>query len=66
LKGSFRNLNGWPLFEHESIRHEPLTALEQWKASRHRLLWVAVVNRDRGQTGRSRLSPYQTRDWDWD
>jgi len=30
-----------------------LTALEQWKASRHRLLWVAVVNRDRDQTGRS-------------
>jgi len=25
-----------------SIAHQPLTALEQWKASRHRSLWVAV------------------------
>jgi len=24
------------------LAHQPLTALEQWKASRHRLLWVAV------------------------
>jgi len=26
--------------------HQPLTVLEQWKASRHWLLWVAVVNRN--------------------
>jgi len=25
-----------------SIAHQPLTALEQWKASRHWSLWVAV------------------------
>jgi len=37
---------GWPPFGHESIGHEPLTALEQWKASRHRLLWLVVSNRD--------------------
>jgi len=29
--------------------HQPLTALEQWKASRHRLLWVAVINRNVGK-----------------
>jgi len=28
---------------------EPLTALEQWKASRHRLQWVVVVNRNVGK-----------------
>jgi len=32
-------------FDHSPIDHQPLTTLEQWKASRHRLLWVAVVNR---------------------
>jgi len=32
--------------------HQPLTALEQRKVSRHRLLWMAVVNWDRGQMGR--------------
>jgi len=30
---------GWPPFG-----HEPLTALEQWKASRHRSLWLVVSN----------------------
>jgi len=25
-----------------SIVHQPLIALEQWKASKHRSLWVAV------------------------
>jgi len=35
---------GWPPFGHESIGHEPLTTLEQWKASRHRSLWL--VKRD--------------------
>jgi len=34
-----------PPFEHESIEHEPLTALEQWKASRHRSLWLVVPKR---------------------
>jgi len=29
---------------HESIEHEPLTALEQWKVSRHRSLWLVVSN----------------------
>jgi len=29
-----------------SIGHEPFTALEQWKASRHRSLWLVVSNRD--------------------
>jgi len=47
---------GWPPFGHESIGHKPLIALEQWKASRHRLLWVAVVNRDYGQTGHSSIA----------
>jgi len=32
----------WPPFGHESIIHESLTALEQWKASRHRSLWLVV------------------------
>jgi len=36
--------NGWPPFGHESIEHEPLTALEQWKDSRHRSLWLVVSN----------------------
>jgi len=35
---------GWPPFGHELIEHEPLTALEQWKASRHRSLWLMVSN----------------------
>jgi len=35
-----------PMFAHVAIDHQPLTALEQWKASRHRLLWVAVGKRD--------------------
>jgi len=26
-----------------AIDHQPLTALEQWKASRHRLLWMVVI-----------------------
>jgi len=34
----------WPLLGHESIEHEPLIALEQWKASRHRSLWLVVSN----------------------
>jgi len=33
----------WRSSGHGSIVHQPFTALEQWKASRHRLLWVAVV-----------------------
>jgi len=32
-----------------AIDHQPLTALKQWKASRHRLLWVAVVNHNVGK-----------------
>jgi len=31
---------GWPPFGHD----EPLTTLEQWKASRHRSLWLVVSN----------------------
>jgi len=31
-------------FAHVAIEHQPLTALEQWKASRHPLLWMAVIN----------------------
>jgi len=31
---------------HVAIDHQPLIALEQWKAFRHQLLWVAVVNRN--------------------
>jgi len=38
------NMAGWPPFEHESIEHELLTALEQWKTSRHRSLWLVVSN----------------------
>jgi len=38
---------------HGSIRHEPFTALEQWKVPRHRLLWVAVGYRARALTGPS-------------
>jgi len=30
--------NEWRLFAHVAIDHQPLTALEQWKVSRHRLL----------------------------
>jgi len=36
-------------FSHVAIAYQPLTALEQWKASKHRLLWVAVVNRNVGK-----------------
>jgi len=32
---------GWPPFGHESIEHEPLTALESEK---HRSLWLVVSN----------------------
>jgi len=39
----------WRPFAHIAIDHQPLTALEQWKASRHRLLRVAVVNRNVGK-----------------
>jgi len=35
---------GWLPFGHESIGHESLTTLEQWKASRHRSLWLVVSN----------------------
>jgi len=42
--GELLRLHGWPTFGHESIGHEPLTALEQWKASRHRSLWLVVSN----------------------
>jgi len=41
-------MNEWCPFAHVAIDHQPLTMLEQWKASRHRLLWVAVVNRNVG------------------
>jgi len=37
-------LFGWPPFGHESIGHEPLIALEQWKVSRHQSLWLVVSN----------------------
>jgi len=36
----------WRAFAHVAIAHQPLIDLEQWKASRHRLLGVAVVNRN--------------------
>jgi len=36
-------------------RDQPLTTLEQWKAPRHRLLWVACGQLQRGQTGHSRF-----------
>jgi len=36
-------------FGHVAIDHQPLTALEQWKASRHRPLWVAMINRNVGK-----------------
>jgi len=36
----------WRPFPHVAINHQPLTALEQWKASRHP---VAVVNRNVGK-----------------
>jgi len=39
----------WRPFAHVAIAHQPLTALEQWKASKHRLVWVAVVNRNVGK-----------------
>jgi len=39
----------WRTFAHVTIDHQPLTALEQWKASRHWLLWVAMVNRNVGK-----------------
>jgi len=34
----------WRSFIHVAIDHQPLIALEQWKAFRHQLLWVAVKN----------------------
>jgi len=34
---------------------QPLTALEQWKASKHWLLWVAVVNHNVGKRNASSL-----------
>jgi len=48
---NFTSEMGWPPFGHESIGHEsighePFTALKQWKASRHRSLWLVVSNRD--------------------
>jgi len=42
----------WRPFAHIAIDHQPLTALEQWKASK--LLWVAVVSRKVGK----RDAPY--------
>jgi len=39
-------LLGWQPFDHVAIAHQPLTALEQWKAFKHRPLWVIVVNRN--------------------
>jgi len=32
----------WCSNRHSSITPQPLTALEQWKAFRHRSLWVAM------------------------
>jgi len=54
----------WQLFTHVAIDHQPLIALEQWKVSRHRLLWVAVVNRNVGKRYALKFSPncwHQTR-----
>jgi len=31
-------------FDHSPIGHHLLTTLEQWKASRHRLLWWTVID----------------------
>jgi len=45
---------GWPPFGHESIGHEPLTTLEQWKP----VAVVGGVQLSRVQTGRS---PYFTK-----
>jgi len=39
----------WRPFAHIAIDHQLLIAFEQWKASKHRLLWVAVVNRNVGK-----------------
>jgi len=36
-------------FAYVAIDHQPLTTLEQWKASKHRLLWVAVINLNVGK-----------------
>jgi len=46
-KWFLRDLNNvvqdeWRSNGHGSIAHQLLTALEQWKISRHRSLWVAV------------------------
>jgi len=38
------NTTEWRPFGHVSIDHKLLTACEQWENSRHRLLWLAVVN----------------------
>jgi len=40
-----RYIRGEGLADHVAI-DQPLTTLEQWKASKHRLLWVVVINRD--------------------
>jgi len=54
--------SGWPSFGHESIKHEPLTALKQWKASRHRSLWLVMSNwsvSKRAPPSRSHLPSYE-------
>jgi len=38
-----QRVNEWRSNRHGSIVHQPLTAFEQWKISRHRSLWVAVA-----------------------
>jgi len=48
-KESLKYIREWRPFIHVAIDHQPLTALEQWKASRHRLLWVVVVNHNVGK-----------------
>jgi len=40
-------------FDHSPIDHQSLNAWTQWKASRHRLLWVAVVGYNRTVVKRS-------------
>jgi len=46
----FRTRNEWRPFVHVAIDHQPLTAFEQWKTSRHRLLWVVGGQSQRGPT----------------
>jgi len=48
-------LSGACLLMLPTIDHQPFTALEQWKTSRHRLLWVAVVNRNIGKRDAPKL-----------